>query len=1132
VKRLQADLTESERTAFEALLAASNLDELVEIVGDGDEYLEPTFVPKLTRELRAAASSRAFYSGVLHALHRAAHRRLVGNGTAQAEPTWAERLVEIDAAAASHVPAFYRGLIAAVGNRWLDFGWEDARDPSQLSEIRDDLRRIGIVDVELEAHTCSDLASWTLVVCRCLKCKAQVLLAQPHFVHQVQAPLLVTAGDHRCRECGSPALQILMPWVQELPRTDEINALATLVRIGAYRAVYKPPAWGYTRNEHAALLSARANDLVEDVRDQSGALTETITVEIAYSASEFIRALHAPETVDAYDIFAHASGFELEQGTATLEQIARRAEAYAAEHPMAPRMLALGELPWRHVAAALLNEALAKTQTLDAPTRTLFRLETALALAEAHQLAAAEAALIRAEASLADAPNTINKSRMSARVAVVRALILARDGRNAQSQEVLRANLPALTATSSNAEHVMHMGMRRDDAQAMPPDDAIARLTETVYGFVELRAKCYEDLDVNTFHGATIGLSAALANLAFVALEIPFEHAAEFVDSVVAVAMRIDGPLIATIPDQDYRLLARAALRLLSHALSLSRGFDLYAARQRSHASRAFDRLGIHDQAEANRVAALSHALSSNQNRYAGRLALERAGTSVVEESWADAMAMVEVVGLAATRSMIDESSGGKPDLYELSIPACAVAIHCAESLPTLAPRAALVLENQKAAQATNRMSINWGDLPMLPIPSDAAARLQTLLKDQEALRSEAMWPDEHQRESRAALSVVSAEVAKERARIDALRSVTTFLTDSRPVYHLDVSDARACLQRFGSATTLLGIIHSDNLVWAYALWADGCELCKLEDWTSWREDVSEILEAMEQDAPIPASFYDIDKYLLRPLSRRLPELGPDDRLIVSPFGKFARFPFEALRTGQGAVLADVVTVSVTAGLGMLHACVQKPPAAYDAALIVGAPTRTLPPTTKAVRKEIEDVAHLFESQGKTSRVLRAHHAASHEVREYCGAYPVVHFACHGDWGDGSSWPACIFLAEGFDSGVLTAKDIVNGYELQPGALVVIAACESGDVEVGLHHDDNALVHAFMVAGASTVIATRWEIRDEDTAVLIPDFYAQLLSGAAPATALARTIRRARMGVLGPGLDEPNVWAAFSVFGR
>jgi CHAT domain-containing protein len=94
--------------------------------------------------------------------------------------------------------------------------------------------------------------------------------------------------------------------------------------------------------------------------------------------------------------------------------------------------------------------------------------------------------------------------------------------------------------------------------------------------------------------------------------------------------------------------------------------------------------------------------------------------------------------------------------------------------------------------------------------------------------------------------------------------------------------------------------------------------------------------------------------------------------------------------------------------------------------------------------------------------------------------------------------------------------------------LAVLAACSSGVGEqIGVLNLDS-LVTAFLDAGTSQVLATRWNVTSRPTAHLMGDFYAALLRGASAGEALRGAALRVRGN---PATTHPYYWAAFQLFG-
>jgi CHAT domain-containing protein len=97
--------------------------------------------------------------------------------------------------------------------------------------------------------------------------------------------------------------------------------------------------------------------------------------------------------------------------------------------------------------------------------------------------------------------------------------------------------------------------------------------------------------------------------------------------------------------------------------------------------------------------------------------------------------------------------------------------------------------------------------------------------------------------------------------------------------------------------------------------------------------------------------------------------------------------------------------------------------------------------------------------------------------------------------------------------------------------MVVLSACNSGTGT--LYHGEGlmSLARGFILAGASSVIMTSWEVNDEISADIISGFYHFLASGKRKDVAL----RRAKLKYLkesSPSYSGPYYWAAYEVLGN
>ncbi len=123
-----------------------------------------------------------------------------------------------------------------------------------------------------------------------------------------------------------------------------------------------------------------------------------------------------------------------------------------------------------------------------------------------------------------------------------------------------------------------------------------------------------------------------------------------------------------------------------------------------------------------------------------------------------------------------------------------------------------------------------------------------------------------------------------------------------------------------------------------------------------------------------------------------------------------------------------------------------------------------------------------------------------------------------------------------FDTGNNTFDDgKLHNYEISLSRLespmVVLSACNSGTGT--LYHGEGlmSLARGFILAGASSVIKTSWEVNDEVSAEIISRFYYFLAQGRRKDDAL----RLAKLGYLkkaSPAYSSPWFWAAYEVLGN
>jgi CHAT domain-containing protein len=148
------------------------------------------------------------------------------------------------------------------------------------------------------------------------------------------------------------------------------------------------------------------------------------------------------------------------------------------------------------------------------------------------------------------------------------------------------------------------------------------------------------------------------------------------------------------------------------------------------------------------------------------------------------------------------------------------------------------------------------------------------------------------------------------------------------------------------------------------------------------------------------------------------------------------------------------------------------------------------------------------------------------------GRFRFVHFATHGILPVEADIkePALVLSYDGAnkDDMLLTLSEV---FQLKLHAdMVVLSACNTGSGKVTRAEGVASLGTAFLAAGASSATVSLWHVADNSTAILMQDFYRNLLKGMPKAASLAAA--RSALFARGEGFENPFYWAPFVLTGE
>ena len=112
-------------------------------------------------------------------------------------------------------------------------------------------------------------------------------------------------------------------------------------------------------------------------------------------------------------------------------------------------------------------------------------------------------------------------------------------------------------------------------------------------------------------------------------------------------------------------------------------------------------------------------------------------------------------------------------------------------------------------------------------------------------------------------------------------------------------------------------------------------------------------------------------------------------------------------------------------------------------------------------------------------------------------------------------------LAEGVEDGILTADELSH-IDLNGNKLVVLSACDTGLGDIDKINGVYGLQRGLKKAGASTIMMSLWKVPDEETNILMQNFYQHYLSG----KSAHQSLRLAQEQLIKTG-KSPYYWAGF-----
>jgi CHAT domain-containing protein len=264
----------------------------------------------------------------------------------------------------------------------------------------------------------------------------------------------------------------------------------------------------------------------------------------------------------------------------------------------------------------------------------------------------------------------------------------------------------------------------------------------------------------------------------------------------------------------------------------------------------------------------------------------------------------------------------------------------------------------------------------------------------------------------------------------------------------------------------------------------------------------------------------------------------PKDLLVLCPSGILHAVPLQAIPFGpKGKPLIASNPVVFCPSLSLLQTCVNS---VENSAVLSGIPTASF---TRLGPGDAEEESRMYGTarDALADKLLQTSLASGTEVTRdvfmsQSRGTRLLHYHGHAYLEAAQRRDRALQLEPRLattdlpgDDGLLSVMEI---FDLQlDSAVVVLLACASGEDDVAPNDDPLGLLSAFLYAGASSVIATRWPTQTSDAREFAKQFYKKAFSSRKDGTVnLAAAVQAAVLELWEHwDEDDPYHWAQFQL---
>jgi CHAT domain-containing protein/tetratricopeptide (TPR) repeat protein len=243
--------------------------------------------------------------------------------------------------------------------------------------------------------------------------------------------------------------------------------------------------------------------------------------------------------------------------------------------------------------------------------------------------------------------------------------------------------------------------------------------------------------------------------------------------------------------------------------------------------------------------------------------------------------------------------------------------------------------------------------------------------------------------------------------------------------------------------------------------------------------------------------------------------------LVIVPHEGLNLLPFQVLQDpSDGRYLGEKFEITYAPSATVLASLEHLPNLAGGRLLAVAFPGMT------DSMNEVRSISSLYRGRSKTITDVTL---KNDELTGLAKDYNLLHLSMHGEFQPIDPMFSFLLLRKPSvqDDGRFTAADMF-GLPLPKNSLVVLSACETGQVKVTHGNELLGMERALLYAGASTLVLTSWEVHAPSTALWMRTFYRE-----AQTKSPSEAARLALIAVkTQPEYANPFYWGPFLMTGN